>query len=190
MLAAPRVPPGAYEVRLTVAGRTLAQPIQIVKDPRVPATDDDLREQYAWATKSHDLLARVHDAVLALRDVRAQAEAWAGRVQTPRVRDAARAIVRALTAVEEELIQVRADDPRMFPSKLNSRLATIVVLVEYSDAAPTQALRELHEELAAKVQAELARLDRCLTDDVAAFNALCFDEGVSAISAKAGPGRA
>ena len=92
-LAAPRVPPGAYEVRLSVNGRTLTQPIEVVKDPRVQATADDLREQYAWATRSHALLTRMHDAVLTLRDVRAQAEAWASRVPAPRVKDVARAIV-------------------------------------------------------------------------------------------------
>ena len=185
MLAAPRMPPGAYEVRLTAAGRTLTQRFEVVRDPRVPATDDDLREQYAWAKKSHDLLTRVHDAVLVLRDVRAQAQGWAERVGAARVKDAARAIVGTLTAIEGELIQVRADDPRMFPSKLNSRLAAIVGLIEYSDAAPTQPLRELCEDLAGRIQAELAKLDRCLAEDVAAFNALCFDEGIAAISAKA-----
>jgi len=182
-LAAPRVPPGAYEVRLSVNGRTLTQPIAIVKDPRVQATDDDLREQYAWAARSHALLTRVHDAVLTLRDVRAQAEAWASRVPAPRVKDAAGAIVRTLSSIESELIQVRADDPRMFPSKLNTRIATMVGLIEYSDAAPTRALRELYESLAQRIEAELAKLDRCLTADVAAFNGLFFDEGVAAITA-------
>jgi photosystem II stability/assembly factor-like uncharacterized protein len=189
MLAAPRVPPGAYEVRLAVAGRTLAQSFDIVKDPRVLATDEDLREQYAWAAKTHDLLRRVHDAVLTLRDLRGQADAWAGRAQTPRVKDAAGALVRTLTAIEGELVQVRADDPRMFPSKLNSRVATVVGLIEYSDAAPTQALRELHESVAGRIQAELAKLDRCLAQDVAAFNALCFDEGALALVARSGPAR-
>ena len=87
MLTAPRVPPGAYQVRLSVNGRTLTQPFEIVKDPRVAASDADLREQFAWAKKSHDLLTRVHDAVLRLRDVRAQAEGRASpgrrRSRTP-----------------------------------------------------------------------------------------------------------
>jgi photosystem II stability/assembly factor-like uncharacterized protein len=185
-LAAPRVPPGSYQVRLTVGDRTLTQSFELLKDPRVNASDEDLREQYAWAKKSHDLLTRVHDAVLRLRDARAQAEAWAGRAQTPRVKDAARAIARSLTAIEGELIQVRAEDPRMFPAKLNSRLATVVGLIEYSDAAPTEALRELYDSLAARIQVELDKLDRCLTGDVNAFNALCFDEGAPAIVPKPG----
>ena len=72
----------------------------------------------------------------------------------------------------------------MFPSKLNTRLATIMPLVEYSDSPPTQALRELHDSLARRAGMELAKLDRCLAEDVAAFNALCFDEGAPAISPK------
>jgi photosystem II stability/assembly factor-like uncharacterized protein len=189
MLAAPRVPPGTYEVRLTVAGRTLTRTFELVRDPRVHATDADLREQYAWAKRTHDLLGGVHEAVLTVRDLRGQAEAWAGRSQSARVRDAARGLARALTAIEEELVQVRADDPRMFPSKLNSRLATIVGLIEYSDAVPTQALRELCESLASRIRDELAKLDRCLTDDVPAFNALCFDEGAPALVPRPAPAR-
>jgi hypothetical protein len=178
------VPPGTYEVRLAVGGRTLSQRFTLARDPRIAATDEDLREQYTWARRAHDLLRRVHDAVLTLRDLRAQAEAWVKRPQPARVRDAARAIVRTLTAIEEELIQVRSEDPRMFPAKLNSRIATVVTLIEYSDAAPTRALRELHESLAARAEAELARLDRCLTQDVSAFNALCFDEGANVLVVK------
>jgi photosystem II stability/assembly factor-like uncharacterized protein len=181
MLAAPRVPPGPYEVRLMVDGRTVRQLFEVVKDPRVPASDDELRELYAWATRSHELLSRTHDAILTLRDARGQAEAWARRAQSARVKDTAAAIARTLTAIEGELMQARSEDPRMFPAKLNSRLATVVVLMEYSDAAPTQPLRELAESLAGRIEAELAKLDRCLTDDVSRFNALCFDEGASAI---------
>jgi hypothetical protein len=183
-LGAPRVPPGRYQVRLTVGGRTLTQPIALVKDPRVLATDENLREQYALAKNAHDLLTRVHDAVLTLRDVRAQADAWAGRVETPAIKDAAQTLARTLAASEGELIQIRSEDPRMFPAKLNSRIATIVGLIEYSDAAPTQALRELYENVALGAEMELAKLDRCLADDVPAFNALGRDAGLGAIAFK------
>ena len=69
----------------------------------------------------------------------------------------------------------------MFPSKLNSRIATVLPLIEYSDAAPTQPLRELTESLALRSGVELAKLDRCLAEDVAKFNALCREAGLAAI---------
>jgi hypothetical protein len=73
----------------------------------------------------------------------------------------------------------------MFPSKLNSRLGTITGLVEYADHAPTAAQRELGDNLALRAEMELAKLDRCLTDDVAAFNARCAQAGVGALVPKA-----
>jgi len=62
-----------------------------------------------------------------------------------------------------------------------------VVLIEYSDAAPTLALRELTTDLKGRAEAELAKLDRCLADEVARFNALCREAGVAAIVAKPRP---
>jgi photosystem II stability/assembly factor-like uncharacterized protein len=183
-LAGPRVPPGRYQVRLTMGGTTLTQPFEVVKDPRVGATDADLREQYTWAKKAHDLLNRVHDAVLRLRDVRAQAEAWVGRADASAVKEAAGALAATLSTIEGELIQVRSEDPRMFPAKLNSRLATIAPLIDYSDTLPTAALRELTDNLALRAEMELAKLDRCLAEDVAAFNARCREAGLAAIIPK------
>ena len=84
-------------------------------------------------------------------------------VPGPRLGLAAEALARALTAVEEELIQVRSDNPRMFPSKLNTRIGTVIGLIDYADAAPTQALRDLTADLGRRAQVELARLERYVT---------------------------
>jgi photosystem II stability/assembly factor-like uncharacterized protein len=186
MLAGPRVPPGRYQVRLRVGDRSLTQPFEVAKDPRVAVTDADLREQYVWAKKAHDLLTRVHGTVLRLRDVRAQAQAWASRLGDADTANAARALGVALSTIEEELITVRAEDPRMFPAKLNTRIATVVTLIEYSDGPPTAALRDLCENLTLRAEMELAKLDRCLAEDVATFNARCREAGVAAIEIKGG----
>jgi hypothetical protein len=72
----------------------------------------------------------------------------------------------------------------MFPAKLNTRIGTVIPLIEYSDAAPTQALRDLTADLTRRADAELARLDRLLAEDVTRFNALCKEGGVAAIVPK------
>jgi hypothetical protein len=171
-------------VRLTVNGRSFTQRFELVKDPRVAATDEDLRATYALAREAHELLGRVHDAVLRLRDLRAQADGWRDRVAAPPIKSAAEALARALTAVEEELIQVRSDNPRMFPAKLNTRIGTVIGLIDYADAPPTQALRDLTADLGRRAQVELARLERLIAEDVARFNAQCREAGVAAIVPK------
>jgi photosystem II stability/assembly factor-like uncharacterized protein len=184
MLTAPRVPPGRYQVRLGVDGQTFTQGIELVKDPRVAAKDEDLRASFELAQQAHALLGRVHDAVLRLRDVRGQAEGWRERATTPAIKTAAEALARALTGVEEELIQVRSDNPRMFPARLNTRIGTVIGLVEYADAPPTQALRDLTADLGRRAEAELAKLERILAEDVPRFNAQCRDAGLGAIVPK------
>jgi photosystem II stability/assembly factor-like uncharacterized protein len=183
-LTGPRVPPGRYQVRLTVGSTTVTQAFEVAKDPRVAASDADLREQYQWAKKAHDMLTRVHDAVVRLRDVRAQADAWAGRTDASAVKEAAKSLAAKLGAIEGELIQVRSEDPRMFPAKLNTRLATMVPLIDYSDALPTASLREVTDNLVLRAEMELAKLDACLATDVAAFNAQCRDAGLAAVVPK------
>jgi photosystem II stability/assembly factor-like uncharacterized protein len=186
MLAAPRVPPGRYQVRLTIGDQAWTQPFQIEKDPRVGAGDAELRQAYELAKRAHDLLGRIHDAILLLRDARSQVEALAGRVESSAITDAARVLSRALTGVEDELVQLRSADPRSFPSKLNSRVATLIALIEYSDAAPTTALRELYASLAERAEKELAKLERCLGEDLAGLNALCHQSSVPAIAPRGG----
>jgi hypothetical protein len=98
--------------------------------------------------------------------------------------EVAGALAATLSTMEGELIQVRSEDPRMFPAKLNTRLATMSPLIDYSDALPTTALRELTDNLALRAEMELAKLDRCLAEDVAAFNARCREAGMAAIISK------
>jgi photosystem II stability/assembly factor-like uncharacterized protein len=181
LLAGPRIPPGRYQVRLTVDSESWTQPFDVARDPRVRASDEDLRHEFEWARRVHSKLTATHDAVLALRDVREQVQRLAARDVAPPVLEAGRALAERLTAIENELVQVRAEDPRMFPSKLNSRLATVLPLVEYSDAAPTLALRELADDLVRRIDRELERLEACLTGDLPALNALCRAASVDVV---------
>ena len=63
---APLAPPGRYTVRLTLDGRTYAQPLTVRRDPRVRATDADLVAQYALARDVDALKARLAAAIAGL----------------------------------------------------------------------------------------------------------------------------
>ena len=45
----PKVIPGVYQLRLTVDGQSKTQPLQVVMDPRSPATEEGLRKQFELA---------------------------------------------------------------------------------------------------------------------------------------------
>jgi hypothetical protein len=183
-VAGPQVPPGTYQVKLTVGKHEQTQSFKIVKDPRATASDDELREQFAWYMQTHKKLSATHDAIIQLRDVRTQVDGLASRIDTPSVKAAAQKLNETLTAIENELVQVKADDPRSFPSRLNLRLAGLLGFIEWSDTEPTTQIRELYESLAQRIDAQLEKLNQCLAEEVNTFNELCNQEAVMAVKVK------
>ena len=72
----PMVPPGHYTVTMTVDGRAYRQPLTVQRDPRVHATDADLRAQYELAQAIQQESAKVKAA--RVRALKAGQKAIAG----------------------------------------------------------------------------------------------------------------
>jgi hypothetical protein len=69
--AGPSAMPGKYSVRLTVAGKSSTQPLEIVMDPRVKTSTADLQKQFDLLLKLRDRQEGLNKAVLGIRDLRA-----------------------------------------------------------------------------------------------------------------------
>ncbi|MBI5876922.1 MAG: glycosyl hydrolase [Chloroflexi bacterium] len=180
LVAGPMVPPGAYQAQLVAGGQTYTQSFEIVKDPRVQATQADFDAQFGLAVKVNRKVNETHEAIIRLRDLRDQVDGVAKHASAGAVKDAAQKARDALTAVESELVQVKAEDPRQFPTKLNAKVAIINSFVESHDGAPPKQLFELYEDHAAKIDAQLKKLQEVIAGEVAAFNKACKDAGVAA----------
>ncbi len=130
--AEPRGPwaaPGAYTVRLTVAGRTLTRPLKLKMDPRVKATPPELQQQL---DRSQEIA----------RDLARSAEAARRVKERARTADAARA--RELSELETKL------------TALNGRLATVYGILQEADAAPTAAALRSAQDLRQELDAAIA----------------------------------
>ncbi|HET8628523.1 MAG TPA: glycosyl hydrolase [Thermomicrobiales bacterium] len=173
-LAGPVVPPGRYQVRLTVGDQTSTAPFELRPDPRLGATQADLEAQFALLLQIRDKLSETHDAINNLRDLRAQLDRWerrAGdRAEARGVKEAAQQAKKRLDEIEGALIQVKADSPLSYPSRLNSRLAALSGMVDSADTAPTRQQREVYEDLAARIDRQLAALRDVIATDVEAVN--------------------
>ena len=186
--AGPRVAPGRYEARLTAAGQTQSQPFEVRKDPRLATSDADFAKQQELLLKIRDKLTASHDAITRLRGVRDQVKTASQRAKggdaEKAVQDAADALSKKLTAVEEALYQTKnraSQDPLNYPIRLNNKLAALGGTVASADAAPTAQSYTVYDELVAKIDAELKALDRVLADDVPAFNRLVRDKEIPAV---------
>jgi hypothetical protein len=187
-LAGPIVPPGRYQVRLTVGDQTFSESFEVEKDPRVPATQADLEAQFELRLKIWEKLSETHDAINMLRNVRQQIEEWERRTEGQKdheaVTRAGKSLKDKLLAVEDELVQWKAknrQDTLHYPVKLNAKLATLSGTVASADAAPTRQEYELFDDLVARIDVQLKRLREILDTDVAAFNKLIRESDVPAI---------
>ncbi len=69
--------PGAYTVRLTAAGKTLTQPLQVMMDPRVKTSIADLTAQYNVAKTLYDNTMKATAAIHQITVLRDQLHAAA-----------------------------------------------------------------------------------------------------------------
>jgi photosystem II stability/assembly factor-like uncharacterized protein len=187
----PRAVPGAYQVKLTVDGKTLTESFELKKDPRLETTPADFAKQFELLIKIRDKLTETHDAITQIRDVRRQVDEVSKRVkELPNAKpivEAAAALNAKLTAVEEALYQTKNQsnqDPLNYPIRLNNKLAALAGVVSSADAAPTDQSYAVYEELVGKINAQLQTLRQVLAADLPAFNKLVRDQNVPAVIVK------
>ena len=187
----PKVVPGSYGVRLSAGGQNREASFQIVEDPRVAATQQDLQAQFDLLLQIRDKLSRTHEAINTIRNLSSQAGEWQRRVKgqtnEQQIVDAAKALSGKLTAIEKVLIQPKAEDPRQLPPGLNEKLAALTVFVDADDARPTQQAKEAFAELSTQIDAQLDALQQVVQTDLPAFDRLIREAGVPALVPSAEP---
>jgi len=186
------VVPGTYAVRLSVGDSTTTRPFRVLKDPRLQdVTQADLEAQNALLAEIAAELEAVHDAIRELRSVREQSEAVAERAGEAGFEgnwtEQAEAIAEKLTAVEEELIQHRAEtgqDLLNFPPRLDDQLAYVYSHVYPAYGRPTQGDYQRLTDLRAEIAPHMTAIREIIDTDVAAFNEALRAAGVPAVIIK------
>jgi photosystem II stability/assembly factor-like uncharacterized protein len=169
----PEAPPGKYQVRLTAAGATKSQEFAIVRNPKIAATDADLREQFALASQINQKVSDANAAVVRIRDMKEQIGDRSGKANDARIKTAGEAVSGKLTEVEGEIYQYQnrsGQDPLNFPIRLNNKLAALQGLVEAGDAKPTEQSYSVFKDLSAQLDRAFRRLDGIVKDDLDTFN--------------------
>ena len=123
-----------------------------------------------------------------MRAIRKQVEEWEQRTKEQPVHEAlveaGKKLKQGLSAIEEELFQVKAKDQLdllAFPIRLGGRFVALSGAVSSADAAPTSQSRQVFQDLSAELDAHRQRLRELIDTDVEAFNKLIRDSDVPAI---------
>ncbi len=175
-LLGPMALPGRYQVRLTVGDQSWTQPFEITPDPRGHETAEARHAQYDLLVRINQKLSEAHDAVNRTRDVTGQLTAWIKRIgkqaSHAEAVKSADALKKTLTEIEEVILKTEPDTDLFYTDtmKLSGRLAALKFAVDFSNYAPTKQAAEVYEELAGKIDEQLARLGDVLQTDLARLN--------------------
>jgi hypothetical protein len=168
----PMVLPGTYQVKLTIDGASHTQPLRVVKHPLRNVSDTDLLAQWDIASRIRDKVNEANRAVIRIRRIKSDVAARA-KDAPKEVQDAADQLNTALSAVEEDIYQVRnqsGQDPLNFPIKTNNRLASLLRVVVTGEGRPTGNVEPIFNDLVVELKAETDRLEQMLTDQLPPFN--------------------
>jgi hypothetical protein len=175
----PKAAPGMYQVRLTVNGETQNQPLQVIMDPRSPATPETLQKQL-------ELAQQIYAETLEARRVLAEI----GSVQK-KLTDALKQLGEKHPALKSALVEAQGEIEKILTTGPNAAgqapglqdaytgAAAALRVVESGDrAVPSQGIalnRESSEQIKAHIaewtsfkQSKLPQLNRKLRDGMLA----------------------
>ncbi len=190
-----RVPPGTYQVRLTAGATVLTKSFEVLQDPRLDVPRAVIAERDSIATLLSNRISEIHDAVVRVRDLKAQVGGF-----TTRVKEATNAdtIAKAGKALSDKLAKI---DPRMttkagngqdiinYANGINGQYGFLLGQVE-GNPALTKPVKERLAELEKLWSALRGEVEQIEQVDVPAFNKLLQAgkvEGVITAAKKKGP---
>ena len=184
--------PGAYTVKLTVAGKSYSRSVIVRNDPRSPATAAALRAQRALVTKMDAAMRAAYDGYRQVAAMRTALEAV-------KVADSTSDLARALKAFHAKLDGVGgvALDDRPFsfgfagrPTtdlfSVHDRLQTQFMSEDTGDLAPTAAALEGFGQACRDLTRTLTRWQALNGDELRAVNARLTAGGEKAVAAAPG----
>ncbi|MEM8531588.1 MAG: glycosyl hydrolase [Chloroflexota bacterium] len=190
-MGSPVAAPGTYQVQLKVGEQIVTTSFELLKDPRVTATQADLEAQLELMLKIRDKLSETHEGINQLRSIRKQITEWTNRIEDMSnhgvVLEAAQAFDTKLEAIEEELIQTKTTDPSdrlRLPTRLNAKLAGLTSVVGSSDSRPTQQAYAVFQDISAQIDEQLAQFRTLVDTDLEDLNRRIRDAAIPAIVPK------
>jgi len=185
----PKVVPGTYRVELNVAGgATQSELLDVQMDPRLEdVTVADLQAQYDLATEIRDTTNAIYDAIRTLRSVREQVRSVADHAAEAGhedVKPEADSIAKALTSIEEKLMQTENEspqDPLNFPPQLDNQFAYLYGYVAGPEGPPTEGARTRFEDANEEWSELRNRLQNVLDGEIQDFNQRVRDIGTEPV---------
>ncbi|NOR15971.1 MAG: hypothetical protein GQ544_09715 [Candidatus Aminicenantes bacterium] len=187
----PMAVPGTYTCVVEVEGKRYEQKFDVLKDPKSPATQEDIEEQIELALKIQGkvtILVKMGNSIEWIRkqidDLQAYLKANKSRND---ILEASEALDRKFIEVEQKLFILTtsgaSENLLRFPQQLYSHFKMLGYYVTSGDAHPTRSKYEVFEELSQRLQQHQQAYQSLLKTDLKAFNTKLSEKGILTINA-------
>jgi len=183
------MPPGRYTVKLSAAGQSFTQPVDVLRDPNQAETLADIKassEALLALQKDHQSAAEMLGTI---ENVRAQLESLGSQstAAPADIHQQGDTLEHKFMAVESQLLDLRmtgrGQDEVRYPVQAAGQISWLAGGIGASDFAPTSQQREVQGVLAGKIRDTRSALDRLLRNDLASFNGMLKTRGLKTIDA-------
>jgi photosystem II stability/assembly factor-like uncharacterized protein len=167
--------PGNYTVKLTVDGKSYAQPLVLKMDPRITASLADLRKQFEMQSGSVEGMNESFEAHSQVRSVRTQLQERSTKAGKGAVTDAIAALDKQAGELEGATqgnffgLPLGGKQPENF-STLNQHFGGILGVADSADAAPTTQATTVYKELEDALKNLVSRWTKIRQQDIPALN--------------------
>jgi len=190
----PKAVPGKYKVRLTVNGNATEQEFEILKDPRINTTQEELQAQFDFLVKVRDKVSEANQGVIDIRKIKEDLAFLKTKIgsdpQYKELADAVKKFEEELTVHENNIHQTKnrsVQDPLNYGIKMNNRLAHLMSEQAQGDFPPTRQGEEVRQMLTKIVDDELAKLHTTIDKNAERINTMAKDKGIDVVMIKKQP---
>lgn len=175
----PFVPPGTYEVVLTVEGKSYHQKLRVVPDPRVHISAEDYSAQFGLSRQLWELMNTSAKSFVQFAPLDAQLAEH--RKSLPAT--APKELTDSLANVEKQVdaLESGSDEAPGFGT-VNRNAARYLEMVQAADIAPTDSVKKLYQSTCEAYSKDLEDTSKLASETVPALNKQLQNERLASIT--------
>ena len=189
-IGGPKAAPGNYFAKFKSGSDSTEVPFTILADPNYKTSLAEHEEQFNHLITIRNKSTEIMKAIKNIREMRQQMNDFSARVgkDIPKeVKQQIDTINKQMTSVEEALHQTKAksgQDVLNYPIKLDDKLSSIYNASAAGQSGLSKQAKDAYAELVVQIDAQLNRLKKIMSEDVAKLNQLIHEKTLPVIGVK------
>ncbi len=184
----PKAVPGDYKVKMNYNGNVSEQVFTIVKDPRLPNTDEDYQKQFEFLMKVRDQVSRANNAISDIRSVKKDLDYLKEKTkENEEMKKLISDFETQLEVIENNIHMTKnqsRQDPLNYGIRINNRLAFLMADSQRGDYPPTDQSLEFFTEVTKELNTEISALNQLMEEHISKINDRASENKIQMISSE------